>query len=75
MTGRNLRSILTLTDISSIYQLHHTDMDAVNYYGDPEQWRIVSEREVLQMRAAELELPEGWQKAEMQQLLEAACCS
>ena len=50
-------------------------MDVVNYYGDPEQWRIVSVREVLQMRAAELELPDGWQKAEMQQLLEAACCS
>jgi hypothetical protein len=75
VTGRNLRSILTLTDISTIYQLHHTDMDAVNYYGDPEQWRIVSVREALQMRAAELELPDGWQKAEMQLILDAACCS
>ena len=50
-------------------------MDVVNYYGDPEQLRIVSARELLQMRVAELELPDGWQKAEMQHILEAACCS
>ena len=50
-------------------------MDLVNYYGEPEQWRIVCVREVLQMRAAELELPDGWQKGEMQLILDAACCS
>ena len=50
-------------------------MDSVNYYGEPEQWRVVCINEVLQMRAAELELPDGWRKEEMQLILEAACCS
>ena len=59
----------------SINLLHPTDMDLVNYYGEPEQWRIVCVREVLQMRADELELPDGWQKGEMQLILDAACCS
>ena len=50
-------------------------MEIVSYYGEPEQWRIVTICEVLQMRAAELELPDGWRKEEMQLILEAACCS
>jgi hypothetical protein len=75
VTGRNLRSILALTDKSDINQLHPHDMELVSYYGEPEQWRIVTISEVLQMRATELELPDGWQKGEMQQILEAACCS
>ena len=75
VTGRNLRSILALTDKSAIDQLHPSDMEIVSYYGEPEQWRIVTICEVLQMRAAELELPDGWRKEEMQLILEAACCS
>ena len=75
VTGRNLRSILSLTDKSFIHQLRPYDMELVSYYGDPEQWRIVTIREVLQMRSAELELPDGWKKGEIQQILEAACCS
>ena len=75
VTGRNLRSILALTDKSDINQLHPHDMELVSYYGEPEQWRIVTISEVLQMRATELELPDGWQKGEMQQILGAACCS
>ena len=59
VTGRNLRSILVLTDKSSISQLYPHDMDSVNYYGEPEQWRVVCIKEVLQMRAAEMELPDG----------------
>ena len=75
VTGRNLRSILSLTDKSSINQLHSHGMDLVNYYGKPEQWRVVCINEVLQMRAAELELPDGWRKEEMKLILVAACCS
>ena len=66
MTGRNLRSILALTDKSAINQLHCDDMELVSYYDEPEQVRIESICEVLEMRAAELELPDGWQ---MQQIL------
>ena len=50
-------------------------VELVSYYGEPEQWRIVSITEVLQMRAGELELPDGWRKEEMQEILEAAYCS
>ena len=74
LTGRNLRSILVLTDKSFINQLHPHYMEIVNYYGETEQWRVVCINEVLQMRAAELELPDGWRKEEMQLILEAACC-
>ena len=75
VTGRNLRSILLLTDKSRISQLHPSDMEKVNYYGEPEQWRIVTILEGLQLRAGELELPEGWKMDEMQQIFEAACCN
>ena len=73
--GRNLRSVLLLTDKARINQLQPSDMELVSYYGEPEQWRIVSINEVLQMRAGELELPDGWRKEEMQKILEAAYCS
>ena len=75
VTGKNLRSILLLTDKSRIDQLHPSDMEIMSYYGEPEQWRVVSISEVLQMRAGELELPDGWRKEELQQIMEAACCS
>ena len=50
-------------------------MDSVNYYGEPEQWRVVWINEVLQMRAAVLELPDVWRKEETQLILNASCCS
>ena len=75
VTGRNLRSILILTDKSSVQQLHRSDLEIISYYGEPEQWRIVSIMEVLQMRDFKMGLPDGWSKEEMQQILEAACCN
>ena len=75
VTGRNLRSSLLLTDKSSIDQLHQQEIDQVNYYGEPERWRVVSILEALQMRAGELELPLDWEMEEMEEILEAACCS
>ena len=74
VTGRNLRSILILTDKSSVQQLHKSDLELISYYGEPDQWRVISIREVLQMRDAEVGPPEGWSMEEMQQILEAACC-
>ena len=69
-----LRSILILTDKSSVQQLHKSDLELISYYGEPDQWRVISIREVLQMRDAEVGPPEGWSMEEMQQILEAACC-
>ena len=74
-TGRNLRSILLLTDKSSLNQLHASDVDQVQYYTEPEQWRVLSILEILELRAGEVELPQGWEQDEMEQILEAACCS
>ena len=50
-------------------------MDSVNYYGDPDTWRIVTIQDILKARAGELDLPEDWDKREFQQILEVACCS
>ena len=65
VTGRNLRSLLHLCDKSTVQQLSPSDMDTVNYYGDPDTWRIVTIREILKARAGELDLPEDWDKREL----------
>ena len=75
VTGRNLRSILQLCDKSTVEQLSPSDIDTVSYYGEPDVWRIVTIREVLEARAGEVELPEDWDKRELEQILEVACCS
>ena len=75
VTGRNLRSILQLCDKSTVEQLSPSDMDTVSYYGEPDVWRIVTIREILEARAGEVELPEDWDKRELEQILEVACCS
>ena len=75
VTGRNLRSILQLCDKSTVEQLSPSDMDTVSYYGEPDVWRIVNIREILKARAGEVEVPEDWDKRELEQILEVACCS
>ena len=42
VTGRNVRSILILTDKSSVQQLHRSDLEIIRYYGEPEQWQLPS---------------------------------
>ena len=75
VTGRNLRSLLTMTSRSTVQQLCPSDMDDVIYHGEPELWRIQSILEILKVRAGELEQPEGWEMDELEQILEAACCN
>ena len=75
VTGRNLRSILQLCDKSTVQQLCPSDMDTVSYYGEPDQWRIVTIAEVLKVRASEMDLPEDWARHEFEEILEVACCS
>ena len=58
VTGRNLRSILQLCDKSTVQQLCPSDMDRVQYYGEPDQWRVVAIFEALKVRAGELDLLE-----------------
>ena len=64
-----------LTDKSTVQQLTRSDMDQVRLHGEPELWRVLSILEILQLRAGDVELPEGWEQEEMELILEAACCS
>ena len=73
VTGRNLRSILQLCEKSTVQQLCPSDMDSVQYYSEPDQWRIVAILEALNVRAGEMDLPEGWVRQELEQILEVAC--
>ena len=50
-------------------------MDTVSYYGEPDQWRIVTIAEVLKVRASEMDQPEDWARHEFEEILEVACCS
>ena len=75
ITGRNLRSILSMTDRSTIQQLSPADMDCVKYHGEPESWRIMSILEILKIRSGEIEIPGGWEREELEEIFETACCS
>ena len=75
VTGRNLRSLLQLCNKSTVQQLTPSDMDTVSYYGEPDTWRIVTIREILEARAGKIELPEDWDKREFQYIMEVACCN
>ena len=72
--GRNLRSILLLSDQTSVHQLCTEDIDKIEYYQEPELWRSLCVLEILEMRAGEADLPDGWDREEMSLLFEAACC-
>ena len=74
VTGRNLRRILQLTEKPNIQNLKPSDMDDVNLHGDPELWRVLAIKEILEIRAGELQLPDGWTQGEMETILQAACC-
>ena len=74
VTGRNLRRILQLTEKPSIQNLKASDMDDVNLHGDPELWRVLAIKEILEIRAGELQLPDGWAQGELETILMAACC-
>ena len=75
ITGRNLRSILSMTDRSTIHQLCPADMDCVKCHGEPEPWRILRILEILQIRAGEIEIPGGWEREQLEEILKTASCS
>ena len=49
-------------------------MDTVCLYGEPELWRVLAITDILEMRAGELQLPDGWSLDDMEVILQAACC-
>ena len=74
VTGRNLRRILLLSEKPNVTQLRPNDMDRVNLYGDPELWRVLAVKEILEIRDGGLELPDGWVQGDMETILHSACC-
>ena len=72
--GRNLRRILLLTEKPTIAHLSPSDMDTVCIHGEPELWRVLAIEEILQMKAGDLQLPDGWNYGELEAILRAACC-
>ena len=73
VTGRNLRNILLLTDRPDVQHLRPSNMEAVFLYGQPDLWRDLAITDILEMRAGDLQLPDGWSMGEMEAILQAAC--
>ena len=63
-----------MTDRPDVQHLRPSDMDAVCLYGEPELWRVLAITDILEMRAGELQLPDGWSLDDMEVILQAACC-
>ena len=75
VTGRNLRRILLLTNRPTIQHLRPSDLDTVCLHGEPELWRVLAVKEILDIRDGDLQLPAGWHYEEMEAILLAACCN
>lgn len=75
VTGRNLRSILLLTDVSTISELQPSDLNRVSYYGEPEPWRVQSLTELFQIQRGEIEPPLGWNYEELDDIFYDLCCN
>ena len=75
VTGRNLRRILLLTNRPTIQHLRPSDLDTVCLHGEPELWRVLAVKEILDIRDGDLQLPAGWHYKEMKAILLAACCN
>ena len=49
-------------------------MEAVFLYGPPDMWRVLAITDILDMRAGDLQLPNGWSLDDIEVILHAACC-
>ena len=74
VTGRSLRNILLLTSTPTIWHLSPFYIDTVCLYGESDLWREWAITDILEMRAGDLQLPEGWNYRDMEAFLQAACC-
>ena len=77
VTGRNLRGIMLLTRKSKVEDLKEDDVKNIQYHAlsSTEQWRIVTIKELLEMKSGERELPEDWSWGELEDVLHVACTS
>ena len=77
VTGRNMRGILLMTKKSRVEDLTEEDARNIQYHSldDTEQWRIVTIKEVLEIKSGEREIPEEWSWQELNDVLAVACTS
>ena len=77
VTGRNLRGIMLLTRKSKVEDLTEDDVKNIQYHAlsSTEQWRIVTIKELLEIKSGERELPEDWSWGELEDVLNVACTS
>ena len=69
ITGRNLRNILLLTDRPDVQHLRPSNMEAVFLYGQPDLWRVLAITDILDMRAGDLQLSDGWSLDDMEVII------
>ena len=67
--------VIILTNRPTIQHLPPSDLDTVCLHGEPELWRVLAVKEILDIRDGDLQLPAGWHYEEMEAILLAACCN
>ena len=74
-TGSNLRNILLQTSLPSVDDLQPGIVQQLKYFKikDRDMWRIPIIKEAMDIRAGNLDIPEGWTKDELEEILHLAC--
>ena len=74
-TGSNLRNILLQTNLLNVDELHPGTADLIRYKEilEIDKWRIPIIREIIDMKCGDIDPPEGWTIAELQEILDLVC--
>ena len=75
ITGANLRNILLLTDLPTSDELNPSVEIKHNEIMQKDLWRVNVVKEILDMKFGELEVPEGWSFAELDEIAGFVCVS
>ena len=75
ITGSNLRNILLQTNLLNVDELHPGTADLIRYKEilEIDKWRIPIIREIIDMKCGDIDPPEGWTIAELQEILDLVC--
>ena len=74
-TGSNLRNILLQTNLLNVDELHPGTADLIRYKEilEIDKWRIPIIGEIIDMKCGDMDPPEGWTIAELQEILDLVC--
>ena len=74
-TGCNLRNILLLTDKLSVDDLNVGLVENIKYQQIEEKdlWRISMVKELIEIKQANMSLPEGWSMEDLDSILNIVC--